>query len=96
MSMEINGRYNYVKTNYAEQQKTKYLDQMEKAKETQKEENNKKVSDQSSKPEVAYISSEKSGEKPNGLYRVGEDEIVRFFMRIRTNPIMQMGSSSPK
>ena len=74
MSMEINGRYNYVNNNYAEQQKTKYLDQMEKAKETQKEENNKKVSDQSSKPEVAYISSEKSGEKPNGLYRVGEDE----------------------
>ena len=74
MSMEINGKYNYSKTSYAEQLKTKYLDQTEKAKETEKEESDKKVSEQASKPEVEYISSEKSGEKPNGLYRVGQDE----------------------
>lgn len=72
MSVEISGTYNYSKTSYAEQLKTKYLDQVEKTKETEK--NDKKVSDQSAKPEAVYISSEKSGEKPNGLYRVGEDE----------------------
>lgn len=74
MSMEITGRYNYFNTNYEEKQKTKYLDQTETGKETEKEGNGNKVSGQVTNSEVAYISSEKSGEKPNGLYRVGEDE----------------------
>ena len=57
MSMEINGNYNHVKTDYAERLKEEQqIDKTKKAEE--------KESDKASAPQDEYISSEKSGEKP--------------------------------
>lgn len=67
MSMEINGNYNHVKTDYAERLKEEQqIDKTKKAEE--------KESDKASAPQDEYISSEKSGEKPSGLYRLERDE----------------------
>ena len=66
MAMEINERYDYYKTTYSELMKA----EQEKAKEAEKEQKGEKVSI----PQDEYISSEKSGDKPSGLYRVGQDE----------------------
>lgn len=67
MSMEINGSYNHSNINYAEQLKEKQaLCEAEKTKET--------TSDKLFEPHDEYINSEKSGTKPSGLYRVGQDE----------------------
>ncbi len=60
MSMEINGRYSQYQTDYAERLKAG----QEEAKETEK----------IPVPHDEYVSSEKSGVKPNGLYRLGQDE----------------------
>lgn len=71
MAMEINGNYNYCRTDYAEQLKAK---QQEKAGETQKE---REVRDDPAGmpiPKDEYISSEESGRWPSGLYRLGQDE----------------------
>lgn len=70
MQMEINGRYNQYQTDYAERLKA----EQEKAKETEKEQNDEKASDKVPVPHDEYISSEKSGANPSGLYRVGQDE----------------------
>ena len=59
---EINGNYEHSRTGYAERVN-------EKAKETEE-----KKSGSLSEPQDEYISSEKSGKKPTGLYRVGQDE----------------------
>ncbi len=75
MSMEINGNYNRSQANYAEQLKEKQsLARAEKAEEAKKEQKAEKVSDKISGSHDEYISSEKSGKKPSGLYRVGKDE----------------------
>ncbi|MDE5864339.1 MAG: hypothetical protein K2H34_08335 [Lachnospiraceae bacterium] len=70
MSMKINESYNYYKTDYMEQLKAG----QEKAKETEKGENDEKASDKIPVPHDEYINSEKSDAKPNGLYRIGQDE----------------------
>lgn len=69
MSMKINGNSSDLGINAKERLKEKQaLDRTEEAKETDK------ASDKTSVPKDEYISSEKSGEKPSGLYRLGQDE----------------------
>lgn len=69
MSMEINGNHNYVKTDYAKRLKEEQqIDKVKKAEEQEK------TVDKTSTPQDEYISSEKSGEKPSGLYRLERDE----------------------
>jgi len=70
MAMEINGKYGQYPIDYAERLKA----EQEKAKETEKEQNGKRVSDQIPDLQDEYISSEKSGTKPSGLYRLGQEE----------------------
>lgn len=74
MAMQVNGNYEYSRTDYAERAKEKQAaERAEKAKETEKAAEEKK-SGRLSEPQDEYISSEKSGKKPTGLYRVGQDE----------------------
>lgn len=74
MAMEINGSYPYAQTNYAEKLKEKQsLDKPKKAEETKSEQNEKNAPEKTTAQD-AYISSEKSGEKPSGLYRLERDE----------------------
>lgn len=70
MSMEISGRYSRYQTDYAESLKA----EQEKAKETEKGQNEENVSGKIPVPQDEYISSEKSGAKPSGLYQLGQDE----------------------
>lgn len=72
MAMQISGNYNNSQVNYAEQVKEKQSAKMaEKTKEADREtksEESRKLSE----PQDEYISSEKSGKEPTGLYRVGQ------------------------
>lgn len=72
MSVEVNKIQNYAKNNYAEQLKQS-LNNAERAA-AKKETHNVEVSEKKSIPQDEYISSKKSGTKPNGLYRIGKDE----------------------
>lgn len=81
MSMEINGSYRHSQTSYvqeakAEQTKEKQAaDRAGKAKEADGgAKASAKTPDRTLAPHDEYVSSEKSGEKPSGLYRVGQDE----------------------
>ncbi len=65
MAMQIHGNYDHFGIDYAER--------TEKPKETEKAAEGKNTS-KLSEPQDAYISSETSGQKPTGLYRVGQDE----------------------
>lgn len=74
---EINGNYAQSKTDYAERVKEKQAAlRAEKAKEAKgtKEAAEEKGSGKLSEPQDVYISSEKSGKEPAGLYRIGQDE----------------------
>lgn len=73
MSMEINGSYNPSKIDYAEQMKEKQAAQRAEKAEEAKKLKEAKASDKASEPQDAYISSEKSGARPSGLYRVEQD-----------------------
>lgn len=74
MAMQVNGNYEYSRTDYAERVKEKQAaERAEKAKEAEKAAEEKK-SGTLSEPQDEYISSEKSGKKPTGLYWVGKDE----------------------
>ena len=74
MAMQVNGNYEHSRTDYAERVKEKQAaERAEKAKEAEKAAEEKK-SGTLSEPQDEYISSEKSGKKPNGLYRIGQDE----------------------
>ena len=74
MAMQVNGNYEHSRTDYAERVKEKQAaERAEKAKEAEKAVEEKK-SGRLSEPQDEYISSEKSGKKPTGLYRVGQDE----------------------
>ena len=74
MAMQVNGNYEHSKTDYAERVKEKQAaERAEKAKEAEKAAEEKK-SGTLSEPQDEYISSEKSGKKPTGLYWVGKDE----------------------
>ena len=74
MAMRIYGNYDHSGTDYAERAKEKQAaERAEKVKEVwnaAEEKNAGKLSE----PRDEYISSEKSGQKPTGLYRVGQDE----------------------
>ncbi|MDE7431722.1 MAG: hypothetical protein K2N34_07405 [Lachnospiraceae bacterium] len=70
MPMKINGRYSQYQTDYAERLKA----EQEKAWETEKGQNDEKASGKMPVSHDEYISSEKSGAKPSGLYRLGQDE----------------------
>ncbi len=76
MSMEIiNGSYSHYKTGYAEKlEEERPLDRAEKTEKTQRGQTDEKSSDKIPVPQDEYISSEKSGDKPSGLYRIGQDE----------------------
>ncbi len=74
MAMKIYGNYDYSQTNYAEKVKEKQAaEQTQRATEAEKAANAKESSDLP-EPRDEYISGEKLGKKPNGLYRVGQDE----------------------
>ncbi len=74
MAMQIHGNYDHSVTDYAEGVKEKQAaERAEKAKEAEKAAEEKDAG-KLSEPRDEYISSEKSGQKPTGLYRVGQDE----------------------
>ena len=64
MSMEISGNYKDYKNEYLERAQT----EQDKVKRTSQEQRAVPI------PKDEYISSEKSGSKPSGLYRLGQDE----------------------
>ncbi len=70
MSMEINERYSQYQTDYAERLKT----EQEKAKGTEKGQQDEKASNKIPVPHDEYISREKSDAGASGLYRFGEDK----------------------
>lgn len=71
MSMEINGSYNRAVNDYAKRMEEEQpLDRTDKEKEVKGTQNDVKAS----APSDEYVSSEKSGARPSGLYRVGQDE----------------------
>ena len=70
-SKEMNENYNHSRTDYAERVKEKQVvRRAEKAEKAAEEKKYGKLSE----PQDEYISSEKSGKKPAGLYRAGRDE----------------------
>ena len=74
MAMQIQGNYDHSGADYAERVKEKQAaERAEKAKEAEKAAEEKN-SGRLSEPKDEYISSEKSGNQPTGLYRVGQDE----------------------
>jgi len=74
MTMQIHGNYEHSGADYAERVKEKQaVQRAEKAKEAEKAAEEKNA-DKLSEPQDEYISSEKSGQKPTGLYRIGQDE----------------------
>ncbi|NBJ93550.1 hypothetical protein [Parablautia muri] len=74
MAMQIHGNYDHLGTDYAERMKEKQpAGKAEKAKEAEKDPEAKN-SGKLPEPRDEYISSEKSGQKPTGLYQVGQDE----------------------
>lgn len=71
---ETNGNYSNSGTDYAERVREKQAaEKVEKAKKGAKGAEEKEPA-KLSEPKDEYISSEKSGQKPTGLYRVGQDE----------------------
>ena len=68
MAMQIQGNYDHSGVDYAERVKEKQA--AERAEKAAEEKNSGRLSE----PKDEYISSEKSGQKPTGLYRVGQDE----------------------
>ena len=74
MGMQIHESYDHSRTGYAEKVKEKQaVWRAEKAKEAEKDAEGKS-SGKLSGPQDEYISSERSGKKPTGLYRIGQDE----------------------
>ena len=70
MSIEVRGNYK----DYADDYLERLQEEREKAKETGKEQDAGNKSESIPAPKDEYISSEKSGSKPSGLYHVGKDE----------------------
>lgn len=70
MSMEISGNYKDYKNEYLERAQT----ELDKVKRTSQEQRAEDKSEGVPIPKDEYISSEKSGSKPSGLYRLGQDE----------------------
>lgn len=70
MSMEINNEYKHYKSEYSEKAQVERDKVQEVLQEQRAEDKSKDVSI----PKDEYISSEKSGNKPSGLYHLGQDE----------------------
>ena len=70
MSMEISSNYKNYTNDYLE----RLQENKDKAKEVGKEQDETNKSESIPVPKDEYISSEKSGNRPNGLYRMGQDE----------------------
>lgn len=70
MSMEISGNYKDYKNEYLERAQT----EQDKVKRTSQEQRAEDKSEGVSIPKDEYISSEKSGSKPSGLYSLEQDE----------------------
>lgn len=104
MSMKINGNYNHSTTKYVEEamRKKEAADGAKQAKEAQKAEEaggagkaaGKTDGAKAAQPHDEYISSEKDGAKPTGLYRVGQDEDGR--RRILYDDPKKSGSGDEK
>lgn len=74
MSVEINGSY---RSNYAEQMRDRQAEMRAEQEKMREREKGQDLGSESEKTPVlkdAYISSEKSGQKPSGLYRLEQDE----------------------
>lgn len=69
MSMKINGNGNHSAAKYVEEAMRK-----KEAEEAKRAESAKAEDGKAAQPQDEYISSEKSGAKPTGLYHVGQDE----------------------
>lgn len=67
MSMEISNRYGL---EYANKAQTEQIERAEEAAKSKEKDNPEKIL----APKDEYISSEKSGKKPSGLYHIGQDE----------------------
>ena len=80
MAMEINGNYSHYGTDYEEQLKAKREERADEAKKAEEKKANEKKAEENKEsneipvPKDEYISSETSGRKPSGLYRLGQDE----------------------
>lgn len=70
MSMEISSNYKDYKNKYLERAQT----EQDKVKEASQEQRGKDKREGIPVPKDEYISSEKFGSKPSGLYRLGQDE----------------------
>ena len=70
MSMEVRGNYKDYTNDYLE----RLQEEWDKAKETGKEQDAGNKNEGIPVPKDEYISSEKSGSKPSGLYHIGKDE----------------------
>lgn len=70
MSMEVSSNYKNYTNDYLE----RLQESKNKAKEVGKERDEANKSESIPVPKDEYISSEKSGNRPNGLYRMGQDE----------------------
>ncbi len=70
MAMEVKVSGSTYKTDYADRLQA----ERENVQKAGNEQNVDKATDQKTAQHDEYISSEKSGEKPNGLYHVGQDE----------------------
>ena len=78
MSMKVSGNYNDSQTSYAERLKAEQsLDQTEKAGKTNKAQKDPEVADKIPVPRDEYTRSESFGEKPSGMYHLGQNEIGR-------------------
>ena len=75
MSMKVSGNYNDSQTSYAERLKAEQsLDQTEKAGKTNKAQKDPEVADKIPVPRDEYTRSESFGEKPSGMYHLGQNE----------------------
>ncbi len=80
MAMQIHGSYDPSQTSYAEKLREKQAaERAEKTKEVKEVKEAEKAAKTNGsgglpEPQDAYISSEKEGQKPTGLYRVEQDE----------------------
>ena len=70
MSMEISGNYKDYKNEYLDRVQTG----QDKVKEASQDQRGEDKNEGIPVPKDEYISSEKSGSKPSGLYRLGQDE----------------------
>lgn len=108
MAMEISVKGSIYKTDYADRMQAQREEaakaengrNAEKAEKPENRQSEEGISNQRSVPHDEYISSEKSGDKPNGLYYVGQDENgnkkVYFNDPKKDSSEKDEGSKSPK